>query len=524
MDENEKRIRRKLRDDFCHYALKCLKIRSKTGEIKPFILNKAQGFIHDTVEHQRLATGKVRAIVLKGRQQGCSTYIEGRYFWRVTHNFGLRAFILTHDIEATNNMFEMAQRYYEHCPSIVRPSIEASNAKELIFAGLDSGYKLGTAGNKAVGRSSTIQLLHGSEVAYWPNAVEHAKGILQAVPNQANTEIFIESTAAGIGNYFHQQWQLAVAGLSDFIPIFVPWFWQNEYKLPINKDFELSEEEKHLLSIYPMSLENIAWRRSKVIELSVAGIDGNKSFCQEYPNTPREAFVMSETDVLIPPEPVELARKAKVEALGRLVIGVDCATSGNDRTAIIRRRTRKVYNLQTFTKKTPTEIANIIHRIIIEEQPNLVVIDGSPAGGGSEVRDRLWQLGHKEIVKSVLGGNTPLDQKKYFNKRAEMWGTMKEAIMDIPFEIPDSDELEADLCSVFLDRRDPHDRIKLEKKEEMFKRGIRSPDCADALALTFAFPDSAFTENKKQEDKEKAKLIYAQKNRLDKLKSSAYKG
>ena len=107
MDELEKSIRRKLRDDFIHYASKCLKIRSKSGEIQSFNLNKAQAYIHDKVEHQRREQHKVRAIILKGRQQGCSTYIEGRFYWRVTHRFGVRAFILTHDNDATNNLFEL---------------------------------------------------------------------------------------------------------------------------------------------------------------------------------------------------------------------------------------------------------------------------------------------------------------------------------------------------------------------------------------------------------------------------------
>src|SRR5574338_49613 len=207
MDADTKRIRKRLRDDFVHFARNCLKIRSKSGDISPFILNKSQLYIHETVENQLRSTGKVRAIILKGRQQGCSTYVEGRYYWRVIHRFGIRAFILTHDNDATNNLFEMAQRYHEHCPLIIRPDILASNAKELVFNGLDSGYKLGTAGNKAVGRSSTIQFLHGSEVAFWRNAAEHAKGILQAVPNEKGTEIILESTANGVGNYFYEQWQ-----------------------------------------------------------------------------------------------------------------------------------------------------------------------------------------------------------------------------------------------------------------------------------------------------------------------------
>ena len=111
----------------------------------------------------------------------------------------------------------------------MKPSTGASSAKELYFDGLDSGYKVGTAGNKSVGRGTTIQYFHGSEVAFWPHASEHAKGILQAVPDARDTEIILESTGNGIGNYFHQQWQLAERGESEYQAIFVPWYWQTEY-------------------------------------------------------------------------------------------------------------------------------------------------------------------------------------------------------------------------------------------------------------------------------------------------------
>ena len=81
-----------------------------------------------------------KTFICEGLVSHNSTYIEGRFYWLVTHRFGARAFILTHDNDATNNLFEMAQRYHEHCPLVVRPSIEASNAKELIFAGL--GFRI----------------------------------------------------------------------------------------------------------------------------------------------------------------------------------------------------------------------------------------------------------------------------------------------------------------------------------------------------------------------------------------------
>ncbi len=110
MSERERAIRRRLKGDFTHYAAKCLKIRPKQGGLIPFELNAVQRIIHERLECQLAETGKVRALILKARQPGCSTYIEGRDYWKVTHREGVRAFILTHKQEATDNLFGMAER------------------------------------------------------------------------------------------------------------------------------------------------------------------------------------------------------------------------------------------------------------------------------------------------------------------------------------------------------------------------------------------------------------------------------
>src|SRR5436190_2503393 len=223
LTDRHRAIRLKLRNDLPHYAFNCLKIRTKAGAICSLAFNRAQRFIHQRLEAQRAQTGKVRALILKGRQQGCSTYVGARFYHRATHSKGLRSFILTHEDAATQNLFEMVNRFHEHCPADVRPSTGAANAKELNFDLLDSGYKIGTAGTKGVGRSSTIQLFHGSEVAFWPHAETHAAGILQAVPDEPGTECILESTANGIGNFFHQTWREAESGTNEYIAIFVPW-------------------------------------------------------------------------------------------------------------------------------------------------------------------------------------------------------------------------------------------------------------------------------------------------------------
>lgn len=101
---------------------------------------------------------------------------------------------------------------------------------------------------------------------------------------------------------------------------------------------------------------------------------------------------------------------------------------------------------------------------------------------------------------AVNSSNSALDAKKYTNKRAEMWGEMNEWFTNGPVDVPDSDELQADLTQIKYSY-DSNNALKMEKKEDMKKRGLRSPDTADALGLTFAYP---VVEKTPQEEEEYA--------------------
>jgi hypothetical protein len=485
LSDREKEIRRRLRDDFLHYAPRCLKIRTKSGKVVPFTLNVAQLHIHEKVEAQRAATGRVRAIILKGRQQGCSTYVEGRFYWRVSHSKGVRAFILTHEEDASNNLFELADRYHEHCPTLVKPSTSASNAKELFFDKLDSGYRVGTAGNKAVGRSSTVQLFHGSEVGFWPNAQMHAAGVMQAIPDEPGTEAFLESTANGLGNYFHKQWQAAESGQSEYIAIFVAWYMQPEYIKAVPADFVLDEEEHEYQAAYGLSMEQMVWRRAKIIELEDPIL-----FKQEYPATAAEAFQVAGLDPYVKPATVMVARKAKAEGVGARHLGVDPARFGDDRTSLCLRQGRKAHWIRPYSKKDTMEVVGIVKMAIEElglttEKDDRVFIDVGGLGAG--VYDRLLELVDRRLLVAVNSGEAPLDAKKYKNKRAEMWGLMNEWLKSQPAQVPDSDELHADLTQIRYSY-DSNGALVMESKKDMKKRGLRSPDNADALGLTFARP------------------------------------
>ena len=152
----------RLANDFPAFCQTCLKIRTKEGNVKPLILNKAQIYFYKQVQRQLKEKNKVRLVVVKGRQQGLSTIIEALYFWQTIFRAGVSTFILTHESEATKNLFSMAKRFYEHFPLKALFKTKEDSATSLYFETTGSGYRVGTAGNKSVGRSHTIQLFLGS--------------------------------------------------------------------------------------------------------------------------------------------------------------------------------------------------------------------------------------------------------------------------------------------------------------------------------------------------------------------------
>lgn len=335
MKTREEAIRRKLRADFLHYAVKCLSIRTKDGRIRRMKLNSAQVFLHHALEEQKNKTGRIRALILKGRQQGCSTYVQARFYWKVTHQRGARAFILTHLEEASRNLYQIVRRFHDHCPEPVKPHTGFSNSRELVFDRLDSGYAIGTAKSQGVGRSNTLQYFHGSEVAYWANANDHVSGVLQAVPDADGTEVILESTSAGADGKFYQMCQDAIAGRSEYAFIFIPWFWQEEYRKTIAEDFICAPDEEKLKQQFGIDDGQILWRRVKIHELGSVW-----TFQREYPSTPDEAFRTDLPGSLWTRATVQKNRKAASDMpeMTRIVVAIDPATTahaGSDETGII---------------------------------------------------------------------------------------------------------------------------------------------------------------------------------------------
>jgi len=294
----------------------------------------------------------------------------------------------------------------------------------------------------------------------------------------------------------HQQWKMAELGQSEFIAIFVPWFWQEEYAKKLPEEFSKSEEELNLSQMYDLSDEQVYFMRQKITELSADGTNGEKAFKQEYPMNASEAFQVSGGDGLILANTITSARKREVTPIGSYIVGID-PSRGGDRFSQFKRMGRKSWGTKSYTGDQVDTLGKAVSicKMILDEvdpiagkAPDMMFID---AGGGAEIADRLHELGYNDRVKAIYFGSTPLNTVKYKNKRCEMWGEMNLWLLDenLPPELPDTDTLQADLCASPYDR-DSNDRICLWKKERIKSKYGFSPDEGDAAALTFAEPVS----------------------------------
>lgn len=292
------------------YIESCLKIKTKSGTVVPFRLNDAQRKLYAVAKWQQDAGKPVRLIILKARQLGFSTLTEGLIFHACATRKNVNALIVAHREDATANLFRMSKLFYDELPAPVKPMLRASNAQELVFEnpsklrserearpGLRSRIRCATAGGRGIGRSDTLQCVHLSEYAFWPDGADGKAstlaGILQAVPSLPGTMVVIESTANGFED-FKERWDAAVAGENDFEPVFFAWFENPDYSMPVVPGTEWTPEERDLKAAYQLTDEQLQWRRWCIANNCGGSLD---MFRQEYPASPGEAFLHSGTGV-----------------------------------------------------------------------------------------------------------------------------------------------------------------------------------------------------------------------------------
>lgn len=284
------------------YQKNILKLVAKSGELKSFIPNYYQLQLNQAIQQKKMQ----RILVLKCRQIGVSTWGASYIYHKTATQFNKNALIIADDDENSGGLFRMTKLFYENSTPVVRPMQRYSNEKAIEFnhpektnnTGLNSKISVTTAGKLSAGRSKTIQYLHCSEFAYWPNAAAVSTGLFQSVPLLDNTAILIESTANGVGGKGAQFYELcmrALDGDSAYNFFFFDWKKNPEYELDPGEGFKLTDEEKDLMAKFPLLTERkIAFRRYKIEnEMGSAVLDPRDQFMQEYPNTEVEAFISS---------------------------------------------------------------------------------------------------------------------------------------------------------------------------------------------------------------------------------------
>ncbi len=512
-------IHARLNDDLEFFAAQApLVIKDDQGQLVPFKLNTAQRYTHARLEEQRKKKGWVRALVLKGRQQGMSTYINARFYHRTTRSTGQSVFILSHEGKTTDKLFDMVARFQENVHPAIKPQEGKRNTRQITFPGLHADYSAGTAGNEHVGRGGTAQFFHGSEAAYWERAYEIQDGALKSIRLAPGTEIILESTANGPSGLFHEKCMAALRHEGDYILVFVPWFWEDDYERD-DDGSPLTAEEEQFVETYlskPFPFQGAAisagkakrkllWRRAEIFDLSPRNPEvGAAKFRSIYPSNPVEAFLSTGVGEVRAGAIVtarSLDQKLELDSMMPRIGGLDPAGGGKkaDRSILSVRQGRVLEKIYRSARREPMELVGWAARLLDREALDMLFVDN---GYGVALVDRLHELGFKRRVIGVWFGQGADEPNKYTNKRSEILSLAADWINAGGVSVPDGpevqidektwlcggDEVHADFASLPMHRETSDAKHQFPSKEEIIKIFGRSPDIFDATALTFAFP------------------------------------
>jgi hypothetical protein len=201
-------------------------------------------------------------------------------------------------------------------------------------------------------------------------------------------------------------------------------------------------------------------------------------------------FPTSEEDQLIGVDLLEAAVDRHIPLSGDLTWGLDPARFGSDATALVKRRGDTVLSISTVRGYNTMQTVGWVVSQVEDDgnRPSTIFVDTIGIGGG--IADRLRELGYPAVDVNV--GEKSGTPDKYFNLRAELWCAYRDWLAEGHCSLPDDEALIAESSTIKYSF-DSAGRIKIEKKEDMKKRGLPSPDRADALCLTFYEPQFLFS-------------------------------
>jgi len=195
-------------------------------------------------------------------------------------------------------------------------------------------------------------------------------------------------------------------------------------------------------------------------------------------------FPIQGDDTLIPLQYIEQAitREIEVKDTDPEQIGADIARFGVDKTVFITRKGPKTVEIQEYSHMDTMETSERLYDFSRFHPFGKLCVD--VVGVGAGVVDRLRQLEDKREVCDINVGLPALDPERFFNLRAEIFWNLRERFINGDIQIPNDEDLMAQLANIKFEYTQKG-QIKLESKDDMKKRGLPSPDKADALALAF---------------------------------------
>lgn len=197
----------------------------------------------------------------------------------------------------------------------------------------------------------------------------------------------------------------------------------------------------------------------------------------------------STNDAYIPGPLVEAAQSNSimdVEPIGPLQLGVDVARFGDDKTCLVLRQGRVVFWVEEFTHMDTMAVAGLVRDRVTSSPNRIEQVAVDVIGLGAGVVDRLLEFPETKDITIGVNSSTRLSDGRNFNTRAAIWRSMLDWLKDSPVSLPRVDGLKAELCALKYTYR--NGVLLIESKEDAKKRGVKSPNKSDALALTFAAP------------------------------------
>lgn len=292
-------VLRRIRHDFPYFAAKFLKIENDDGDLIPFVLKSQQMDLWLTELKPALeANVPIRIVILKARQLGFSTMIQGFMLWMSLTRPGRGCLVMTHKEDASQTLFGKIELMVDELPEEYRRQLESCEDKaqqgriRSWKKPIRSAIKVDTAGNKNVGRGFTFQIVHASEVAFWDHYKRVFGSLMSALRKKPGTIMIVETTANGTGTPFHRLWKRAKSRKGLWRAKFYPWQDDPQWALPIPSDERVvwTKEERRLRRIFGLTDEQLYWRRVTIEDDYDGDVD---MFRQEHPMTDEEAFIVS---------------------------------------------------------------------------------------------------------------------------------------------------------------------------------------------------------------------------------------